>query len=128
MKNNGLVPQGGAGMLEFIGPGAVFKGASGFKNAITIFKGGLTPAGRGLAKHPNILRLVSTETVATNAQKNKFAALALKYIMRNGVKNVKPGKINGQIVNFVDYKLANGLGARFYEESNEFFGFLGRGL
>lgn len=48
-------PMGGAGTLEFIGGKGTLSMFRSYRYAITILKGGLTPAGRALAKHPNVL-------------------------------------------------------------------------
>jgi len=122
--------QADSGMIEYIeGSGAanVMKEldvAKAFKHAIKIEKGGLSPVGRALQKHPNILRLIDGSIIITkNAQRNSISTQALKYIMRNGTKT-------RNLANplFVDYKLASGLGARFNSATNEFIGYLGRGL
>ena len=56
---------------------------------------------------------------------NQAAAGALKNIMRNGVRSTKDTKAFG---NVTEFKLDNGLGARFNSQTNEFMGFLGGGL
>jgi RHS repeat-associated protein len=97
-----------------------------FKSALKS-KNGLTGAGRALQKHPNILRLigVSEASVTKNIQRNDYGAKSLKYIIRNGTKEIKPHASFGTVV---EYKLPNGMGARFNGKTNEFIGFLGRGL
>ncbi len=55
---------------------------------------------------------------------NKAAADALKIIMRNGTRTTKTTKAFGD---GVEFKLPNGLVARFNAVTNEFNGFLGRG-
>lgn len=56
---------------------------------------------------------------------NKAATNALKNIMRNGKVTTKVTKAFGKVKEF---KLSNGIGARFNATTNEFIGFLGRGL
>ena len=101
-----------------------------FKNALQRFgRGRFTHAGRALTKHPNI---VGAQNAAELVQRyenqdglNKAAAATLKYIMRNGTRITKHTKAFGQVVEF---KLPDGLGARFHAETHEFIGFLGRGI
>ncbi|WP_366940641.1 RHS repeat-associated core domain-containing protein [uncultured Chryseobacterium sp.] len=109
------------------GPGSSFNILKSFKSALSLSKGGLTNVGRAIQKHPNILRLIGKETssITTNAARNQSGVEALKYIIRNGVREVKSHKTFGTVV---EYKFPNGLGARFNAETNEFIGFLGRGL
>lgn len=96
----------------------------GFRHALelAVRRGGLTNVGRALDKHRNILRLVREGAwdLTTNADKNYYGKEALKYIIRNGTETV-----NGA---FIEFKLSSGLGARFNATTNEFVGFLGRGL
>ena len=62
-------------------------------------------------------------TAGGNIDKNHYAAEAIKLIMRTGTSSQN-------LANplFIDYKLASGLGVRFNLSTNEFIGFLGRGL
>ena len=110
-----------------IGPAGAFNLIKSFRSALSLSKGGLTNVGRALQKHPNILKLIGRETssVTTNAARNEAGAQALKYIVRNGAQEVKVHKSFGKVI---EYKLPNGLGARFKANTNEFIGFLGRGL
>lgn len=87
----------------------------------------LTNVGRAIQKHPNILRLIGKEasSVTTNASRNAYGAKSLKYIIKNGTREIRPHNNYGKVV---DYKLPSGLGARFNATTNEFIGFLGRGL
>lgn len=100
-----------------------------FKHALQPFRGGFSNAGRALTKHPNIAGAKSAQELirrfGNNAGINKAAAEALKNIMRNGTRTTKTTKAFGDVVEF---KLPNGLGARFNAVTNEFIGFLGRGL
>jgi hypothetical protein len=66
-----------------------------------------------------------TKALGNTQGVNRAAADALKDIMRNGTPTLKVTKNFGQVI---DFKLANGLGARFSAETNSFIGFLGRGL
>lgn len=95
---------------------------------------GWTNAGRGTAKHPNVLGVYVPKDQVQKALIDKFgsqagvnraAADALKNIMRNGTRSTQDTKAYG---NVTDFKLDNGIGARFYSQSNKFIGFLGRGL
>ena len=89
-------------------------------------KGKLSPAGRALDKHRNILRLVKADGIwdfTSGKLKNHYGKEALKYIMRNGTKTE-----NLANPHYTDFKLPNGLGARFNTTTEEFVGFLGRGL
>ena len=116
----------------------VAKGLTGnpmYKHAVTQFKrAGWTNVGRGVTKHPNILGInVPKDQVqkalmtkyGSQAGVNRAAADALKNIMRNGVQSTKNTKAYGQVTEF---KLDNGMGARFSSQTNAFIGFLGRGL
>ena len=100
-----------------------------FKHALQPFRGGFTNAGRALTKHPNIVGARSAQELiqrfGNNTRINKAAADALKNIMRNGTRMTKRHPVFGRVV---DFKLPNGLGARFNAITNEFIGFLGRGL
>ncbi len=100
-----------------------------FKEALKRLRGGFTHAGRALTKHPNIVGASSAEELRrlykNNAGINKAAAEALKKIMRNGTYTKKPHKAFGEVI---DIKLPSGLGARFNAVTNEFIGFLGRGV
>ena len=103
-----------------------------FRNALQPFKGGrggFTNVGRALTKHPNVVGAKSAQELiqvfGNNAGINKAAAKALKNIMRNGKCTIKTTKAFGKVVEF---KLANGLGARFDAITYEFNTFLGRGL
>lgn len=89
--------------------------------------GGLTNAGHQLTKHPNIVGGSSAQELAKlyGSGINDVAANALKNLMRNGTRTIKPHKAFGTVV---DFKLPSGLGARFNGETNEFIGFLGRGV
>jgi len=100
-----------------------------FKHALQEFRGGLMNAGRQLTKHPNIVGANSAQELiqgfGNNTGINNAAANALKNIMRNGTSTTKTTKAFGDVV---DFKLPSGLGARFKTKTNEFVGFLGRGL
>jgi RHS repeat-associated protein len=85
----------------------------------------LSPVGRAIDKHRNILRLVTSENVTTNVQKNKYGAEALRYLMENGTRTTKTTANFGKVV---EYKLPSGLGARFSASDSRFIGFLGKGL
>ncbi|GAA5444532.1 hypothetical protein Misp06_02719 [Microbulbifer sp. NBRC 101763] len=106
-----------------------------FKHAVSQFKrAGWTHAGRAATKHPNVLGVnvpkaqvqkALIEKFGSQAGVNRAAADALKNIMRNGTRSDKPHKAYG---NVTEFKLDNGIGARFNSDTNEFIGFLGRGL
>ncbi|HPD46834.1 MAG TPA: RHS repeat-associated core domain-containing protein [Anaerohalosphaeraceae bacterium] len=101
-----------------------------YKDALQPYKNGpLTNAGRALTKHPNIIGAddikMLNQVAKSAASKNRAAAEALKNIMRNGTKAIKNTNVYGKVV---EYKLPNGLGVRFNAITNEFIGFLGRGL
>jgi len=100
-----------------------------FRHALQPLRGGFTNVGRALTKHPNILGAKSaqelTKRFGNNAGISNAAADALKNIMRNGARTTKPHTDFGRVV---DFKLPSGLGARFNAATNEFIGFLGRGL
>ncbi|NLF33280.1 MAG: hypothetical protein GX591_20640, partial [Planctomycetes bacterium] len=101
-----------------------------YREALRPYNNGLfTNAGRALTKHPNIVGAQNAQELTRrfgNQQGiNEAAANALKNIMRNGAPATKMTKSYGLVV---DYRLPNGLGARFSAETNEFIGFLGRGL
>jgi len=89
----------------------------------------LTRVGRALSKHPNIVGRQSQQKLIrdfkNNEGVNQAAAEALQGIMFEGepVQRVHPNF--GPIL---EYKLATGLGARFHAGSDQFIGFLGRGL
>ncbi|MDR6548696.1 hypothetical protein J2810_004786 [Chryseobacterium rhizosphaerae] len=110
-----------------IGPAGGFNLLKSFRSALSLSKGGLTNVGRAIQKHPNVLRLIgaNSSSVTTNLSRNVSGAKVLKYIIRNGTKDVKLHNNYGKVV---DYKLPDGLGARFNATTNEFIGFLGRGL
>lgn len=99
-----------------------------FKNALQRFRGGrFTNAGRALTKHPNIVGAQDAAELAGRFVHqdgiNKAAAEALKAIMRHGTRATKYTRAFGYVVEF---KLPNGLGARFHALTSEFIGFLGR--
>ncbi|MEP2302183.1 MAG: SpvB/TcaC N-terminal domain-containing protein [Kangiellaceae bacterium] len=108
-----------------------------YKHAVQPFssKGALTRAGRALTKHPNIVGLRGVpkgqvmgalkQRFGSDIGVNNAAAFALRHIMRTGKQNTKNTEKFGKVV---DYKLENGLGARFTVDSNQFIGFLGREL
>ena len=106
-----------------------------FRDAVSQFgRHGFTKAGRAVTKHPNILGVnVPKDQVqkalitkfGSQAGINRAAADALKNILRNGTRSTKDTKAFG---NVTEFKLDNGLGARFNSQTNEFIGFLGRGL
>lgn len=110
-----------------VGPAGGFNLLKSFRSALSLAKGGLTNVGRAIQKHPNILRLIGKEasSVTTNASRNAYGAKSLKYIIKNGTKEIRSHNNYGKVV---DYKLPSGLGARFNAVTNEFIGFLGRGL
>lgn len=88
--------------------------------------GPLTRAGRALTKHPNVIGesgniLQKLGLAAVNAR----AAAALENILQSGTRVVKTTKAFGRVI---DFKLPNGIGARFRAATGEFIGFLGRGL
>ncbi|MCP4988466.1 MAG: hypothetical protein GY928_21175, partial [Colwellia sp.] len=97
-----------------------------FRHALQPYNGGkYSNAGRALTKHPNIVGAVSKEMLGNQLATNKAAAAALKNIMRNGTQTIKATRAFGKVI---EYKLGNGLGARFSVETNDFITFLGRGL
>jgi hypothetical protein len=109
-----------------VGFGFVF--GRGFENAISIFKNGpLTNVGRALTKHPNVIGETGNilQKLGGASGVNNAAANALKDIMENGTMTTKMTEAFGKVV---DYTLPNGIGARFYADTNEFIGFLGRGV
>jgi len=118
------------GVVKKVAAKGGFNAFKGYKNALQPFKGGrFTNAGRALTKHPNIVGAKDaaelTKLYGNQTGINKAASDALKNIMRNGTQNVHPTKAFGQVI---DYKLPSGLGARFSTTTNEFIGWLGRGL
>ena len=56
---------------------------------------------------------------------NRAAENALRIIMRDGARTEKMTAAFGKVV---EYRLPSGLGARFSAATNEFIGFLGRGI
>lgn len=106
-----------------------------YKHAVSQFKrAGWTNARRAATKHPNILGVnvpkcqvqkALIDKFASQAGVNRAAADALKNIMRNATRFTKDTKAYGSVTEF---KLDNGMGARFNSQTNEFIGFLGRGL
>jgi hypothetical protein len=136
-KLAGAAISGGAGVLS----GAwdkikSFFGNIGYSNAVQkmmasatsqFHNGPLTKVGHALTKHPNVIgesgnilnKLGGAEGV------NKAGAEALSSIVSNGTRVVKNTAAFGKVI---EYKLENGIGARFYEASKEFIGFLGRGV
>jgi hypothetical protein len=104
-----------------------FSATSAFKDALGKYRGGFTNVGRALTKHTNIVGADDIKMLQTmfgsNSNINAEAARQLKTIMREGIMTTKNTKNYGQVV---DYKLNNGIGARFQVETNKFIGFLGR--
>jgi filamentous hemagglutinin len=100
-----------------------------FRHALQQYNRFQTNVGHALAKHPNIVGLRTNAELylrfGNDAGVNRAAAEALKNIMRNGIRTVKDTKAFGKVV---DFKLPSGLGARFSAVTNQFIGFLGRGL
>ena len=99
-----------------------------FLHAVQKYKNGpLSNVGRALAKHPNIIgesgNILQKLGGASNV--NRVAAEALKNIMENGTMRQRMTKAFGEVI---EYKLSNGLGARFNAITGDFIGFLGRGL
>lgn len=128
MKGLGPVPQGGAGALEFIGPGSGFKIVTAYKNAISLFKGNklLTNVGRAVTKHPQYFGFESTEALMkvhrTPQALNNLGSSTLKNIIRNGAKTTGAG---GRYPNgWVTYTLQNG-NAASWGADGAFIGFRG---
>ncbi len=84
-----------------------------------------TEAGRNLTKHPKVMGYESTEvmrkTLNTEAKINEAAQGVVENIIKNG-KEVR--KTQGRYGKIVEYRLDDGYGARFLEESNEMIGFI----
>lgn len=102
------------------------KQASQFISSMKPFKNSkFTEAGRNLTKHPKVMGYESTEamrkTLNTEAKINSAAQSVVENIIKNG-KEVT--KTQGRYGKIVEYRLDNGYGARFYEESNEMIGFI----
>jgi hypothetical protein len=89
--------------------------------------GPLSNVGRALPKHPNVIgesgnilsKLGGAEGV------NKAGENVLSSIISTGAKTIKDTVAFGKVI---EYKLGNGIGARFSEKTKEFIGFLGRGV
>jgi hypothetical protein len=97
-------------------------------SANRIFRNGpLTNVGRALTKHPNVIGESGNVLKSLGGAKdvNGAAAQALENIMQDGAMTTKMTRAFGQVI---DYTLPSGIGARFSAETNEFIGFLGRGL
>ena len=101
-----------------------------FKHALQPYRHGrFTLAGRALTKHPNVVGVQDAAELVRQFEHqngvNKAAAEALKNMMRHGTRITKHTKAFGDVVEF---RLPNGLGARFHALTNTFIGFLGRGI
>jgi RHS repeat-associated protein len=97
-------------------------------NATKLYRNGpLTNAGRALTKHPNVIGESGNilQKLGGAGNVNKAAARALNNIIRNGTMTTKVTKAFGEVI---EYKLPNGIGARFSATTHEFITFLGRGL
>jgi hypothetical protein len=97
-------------------------------SATALFKAGpLTVVGRALTKHPNVIGESGNilQKLGGAANVNTAAAEALQEIMDNGTETVKMTNAFGLVV---EYVLPSGIGARFSALTNEFIGFLGRGI
>jgi hypothetical protein len=92
----------------------------------------LTHAGRALQKHPNVIGLPKGTNIVGelggSSNTNMVALEALEYIMKNGGKLTRDVVREGRTVQIIEYKLPNGIGARFIAGSMHFEGFLGQGL
>ena len=101
----------------------VTQGARLFRSALQPFgKTGFTQAGRVLTKHPGMASVLNISKVSGNpAQINRVATDSLKHILRNGSRGTRHHARFGKII---EYRLSNGLGARFGSDRS-FIGFLG---
>ena len=95
-----------------------------FRDALEPFKGGsLTKAGRALSKHPEIVGLTKASlrnTIRSDAKLNETAQAALREIL-DGTRAELSLPRYGEVIEF---RGANGFGARFDAESGEFIGFI----
>jgi len=85
----------------------------------------LTQAGRALTKHPEILGLTKEtlrKALRTDAALNDAAKRAVSGLLENGKAAVKEIPRFGKVI---EVQGAEGFGARWYEETGKFIGFIG---
>lgn len=88
------------------------------------FNSTLTQVGRALTKHPEVLghtKETLRTVLRTDAQINAAAAGALESILQHGTSVVRTLPRYGSVLEFTG---ESGFGARFYETTGEFIGFI----
>lgn len=118
----------GGAAIEALGPIVARYVGPNLLEALEEYNNGpLSNVGRALTKHPNIIGETGNilQKLGGAARVNEAAAEALQYITMNGKATTKMTEAFGMVT---DYKLPNGLGARFSAETGQFIGFLGRGI
>ena len=92
----------------------------GYRDALRPYDKKYSRVLREANKHPNVVGRMPQGL----ANQHRAAEDALKNIMRTGVKTTRDHNRYGRVT---EYKLPNGVGARFNADETEFLGFLGRG-
>ena len=119
----GLTPQSGIAPIPTTGIKNVEKL---LKVANQASKAGLTSVGRALQKHGDRIGSVYPKAVGTQSAINAQGEKILKDILSNPnvQRTVNSNNIGRYGGNVVDYKIPNGMGARFNADESRFIGFL----
>ena len=122
----GLTPQSGIAPLPSVGAIQIKNIAQLLKVANQTSKAGLTAVGRALQKHGDRVGSAFPKAVGNPSAINVQGEKVLKEILTNPnvQRTVNANNIGRYGGTVVDYKIPNGIGARFNADESKFIGFL----